>query len=84
MADGDRYSWYFGTKILMSELRDRLQDKSATDQRDYASVESPDQLDDDYWRWVMYRKPVTGLLWLDRQVEALREEADREEERPIR
>ena len=38
----------------------------------------PDHLDDDYWRWVRYRKPVVGLLHIEQRSKELQAEAEAE------
>ena len=34
--------------------------------------------DDDYWRWVRYRKPVVGLLHIEQRAKELQAEAEAE------
>lgn len=72
MDDEHGFLWAFGRKIPKSQLA-----------RIPLNLEPPagstgDMYDDDYWAWVMYRKPVTGLLRTEELSRKLQAEAERE------
>lgn len=75
MADSDQeFLWAFGMKISKSKMG-----RIPLCMGPPETIEDPpDILDDDYWRWHMHTKPVTGLLRIEELSRTLQAEADRE------
>jgi hypothetical protein len=71
--DGEQaFLWACGRKIPKSQLAHIPLDTEPL------VGSTGDIYDDDYWRWVMYRKPVTGLKRIEELSRRLEQEAERE------
>jgi hypothetical protein len=72
MGDEQAFLWAFGRKIPKSQLGRVPLDM------DPPAGSTGDMHDDDFWKWVMFRKPVTGLRRIEDLSRKLKEEAERE------